>query len=127
MLTDEQAAATSTGKLRAQCERLANNDDEMREIIERGYTLKWSKGKLSLYKEGKATHGPDARKEPACPTCEGSGGLAFDATGGMSVGCPDCDETGQRLTPGELSELRAAQDEAREQRRANWSRIYGRA
>ena len=53
MLTDEQAAATSTGKLRAQCERLANNDDEMQKIIERGYTLKWSKGKLSLYKEGK--------------------------------------------------------------------------
>ena len=30
-----------------------------------------------------------------CPRCEGSGGLAFDRSGGMSVSCPDCDETGR--------------------------------
>lgn len=128
----------STGQLRSQCEQRSNNDDQMLELIERGYSLKWNRaGKLSLYKDGQPTHGPDRVLEvgspvlrndrtpgkilewiagranvsllngketvalephemtPACKRCEGYGGIAWDATGGMSVSCPDCDESGR--------------------------------
>lgn len=38
-----------------------------------------------------------APKEFLCPTCKGYGGTAWDATGGMSTSCEDCDESGLRL------------------------------
>jgi len=54
----------STGNLRARCERAANKDDETLELCQRGYSLSWGRAGLSLYREGVATHGPDARKSP---------------------------------------------------------------
>ena len=65
MLNDEEARSMTTGKLRQQCERLANNDDETLELIRRGYRLKWTRAfqgsRRSLYLDGVPTHGPDAR------------------------------------------------------------------
>ena len=63
MLTDEQAQTISTGALRARAERLANYDDELAEILRRGYRPVWEPGlkacpRLSLVKDGVITHGP---------------------------------------------------------------------
>lgn len=59
MLTEEQAQKMTTGELRRRCERLANNDDELLELISRGYQIAWSRdGKLTLLLDGAVTHGP---------------------------------------------------------------------
>lgn len=45
-----------------------------------------------------------------CPACEGSGGLAWDRTGGMARSCHYCDESGL-VKPTELPAIQARLNE----------------